>query len=80
MQTIQVNQLKSIMDKQATAYVLPSTYEVTIHYGQLSFRLIQIIVEPRIELLDSNSNHYTVTWNEKIDVTIYKRTEYYFGE
>jgi hypothetical protein len=49
--------------------------------GISAIKLIQIIEkEDKIELVDSNYNHHTYTWDTELDVTIYKRVEYYIGE
>jgi hypothetical protein len=49
--------------------------------GLSSLKLIQIVEkDDTIELVDSNYNHHIYTWDSELDVTIYKRVEYYLGE
>jgi hypothetical protein len=79
-QNIKLSLLKEILTYD-TIYSVPKAFEITVMVGLSSLKLIQIIErEDGIELVDSNYNHHIYTWDSELDVTIYKRMEYYIGE
>lgn len=80
MQNIKLHLLKEILTYD-TIYSVPKAFEISVMVGISAIKLIQIIEkEDKIELVDSNYNHHTYTWDTELDVTIYKRVEYYIGE
>jgi predicted O-methyltransferase YrrM len=80
MQNIKLSLLKEILTYD-TIYSVPKAFEITVMIGLSTLKLIQIIEkDDKIELVDSNYNHHIYTWDAELDVTIYKRVEYYIGE
>ena len=80
MQTIKLHLLKEILTHD-TSYSVPKAFEISVMLGISAIKLIKIIEkDDKIELVDSNYNHHTYTWDTELDVTIYKRMEYYIGE
>ena len=80
MQNIKLSLLKEILTYD-TIYSVPKAFEITVMVGLSSLKLIQIVEkDDTVELVDSNYNHHIYTWDSELDVTIYKRVEYYIGE
>lgn len=82
MQVIKAKLLSTILNQEQNTYTVPDVFEITVNLkDDQTFRLVQIIEKDNtIDLVDSNYNHHDSTWDSEIDVTIYKRVEYYIGE
>ena len=66
MQNIKLHLLKEILTYD-TIYSVPKAFEISVMVGISVIKLIQIIEkDDKIELVDSNYNHHTYTWDTEV--------------